>query len=276
MWMSRQVLSRRLECLGRAMIIRIPSKQDLAMKFTLDKTCLSISKFVILLVFLSSFRVSSLLNNLSMMMNNGPSHRIPIPEMAEMEGWSYSHHRQQDRRVTTVFSTACSISQDWQSQVVIYNHYRIGIPGDLVPLMSCEDRNYQLPNHTTHPNYRVVWTPAFDREAVKLGHVPYRPRNRPASIMEYWLSGRSGDRQYHRGHRHIVHAIDPDQVFLTGRLNLSRVQTKHAIAAEYDLGTKFLGKWAHVCKLHNQTIKPVVVVQRCRILIGKRRQSRVH
>lgn len=217
------------------------------------KKSLPTSNVSILLVF-ASLWIFSLLY-LSTKIGNSHNDPMPISVADTTEGRAnqpYPFRHQHDRRVTTVFSTACSASQDWMSQVLLYNHYQMGIPGDLVRLMACKEKNYQLPKHTIHPNYRVVWTPDFDLDDIQKGHTPYSPRNRPAS-MEYWLSGRSDDPHYPRGHHHIVLAIDPDQVFLTGQLDLSRVQPKQAIAAEYDIGTNFLNKWGHVCEHHNDT-----------------------
>jgi hypothetical protein len=151
------------------------------------------------------------------------------------------------RKVTTVFSTSCSPFQDWQSQALVHNHQKMGIPGDLVRLMSCDDPSYQVPqlNSSRYPHYRVVRTPDFNNLLVNQGHVDYSPRNRPIS-MEYWLSGQSQDNHSHTpiGHEHIVVAVDPDHLFLdSGTWSLDNVKKGHGVAALYSMGDSWMDEW---------------------------------
>lgn len=152
-----------------------------------------------------------------------------------------------EQKVTTVFSTSCSPFQDWQSQALVHNHRTMGIPGDLVRLMACDDPMYKIPrlNTTRYPHYRVVRMPDFNKHFVDQGHVDYAPRNRPAS-MEHWLDGKSedGQEQIPKGQEHIVVAIDPDHLFMDRNTwHLDDVYEGHGVAALYAMGDFWMEEW---------------------------------
>ena len=123
----------------------------------------------------------------------------------------------EEKCVFTVLSTGCSPSQDWQSQTLMYNHRKLGIKGDLVRLMACDDPNYVLPCHS-YENYRVVRTPDFD---VDFPDDKYSPRNRPGGL-DYWLNGRSNDTDLPLDDDVLI-MVDPDMVFLTNHIDVSNV-----------------------------------------------------
>ena len=139
-------------------------------------------------------------------------------------------------RIFTVFSTSCARSQDWQSQALLHNHRKLGIPGDLVRLMACRDANYSLPKHS-YEKYRVVWTPDFD---VDHPDDAYSPRNRPRSL-DYWLHGHSRDAVEDLPRDNdILIQVDPDMIFLSNQMNISLVQPGVGIASEYGLHKQWL------------------------------------
>ena len=140
-----------------------------------------------------------------------------------------------EKRVFTVFSTGCSPSQDWQPQTLIYNHRKLGVKGDLVRLMACDDPNYVLPRHS-YEKYRAVRTPDFD---VDFPDDRYSPRNRPGGL-DYWLSGRSNDTDLPLDDDILV-MVDPDMVFITNHIDVSNVTRGVGIGSLYGLGKWILG-----------------------------------
>jgi hypothetical protein len=148
------------------------------------------------------------------------------------------------RQLVTVFSSSCSKSQDWQSQVLLYSHRQHNIPGELVRLLSCDDVSYTLPK-VNYSKYRVVRTPDFNARFPK---DDYSARNRPMA-MEYWLNGEShDDPNPPSGDDTIIMAVDPDMLYLhsqTLAALLDLVQPGHGVAARYALGSSWIGEKTH-------------------------------
>lgn len=168
----------------------------------------------------------------------------PKKDTTQASTSEHQHHQQKDRKIYTIFSTACSKSQDWQSQVLIDSHLRQKVPGEIIRLMSCNDDNYQLPHHSHHPNYRVVRTPDFNQ--LYLPDNDYSPRNRPMSVY-HWLNGQTSDTNDLPRDNDVIVAVDPDQIFASGVIRTDHVHFGHGVAARYGIGTEFLQKWNHYC-----------------------------
>jgi hypothetical protein len=152
--------------------------------------------------------------------------------------------RNTPRQLVTVFSSSCSKSQDWQSQVLLYSHRQQRIPGELVRLLSCGDANYTLPK-VSYPKYRVVRTPDFN---ARFPQDDYSARNRPMA-MEYWLNGESqDDPNPPSGDDTIIMAVDPDMLYLhsqTLEQLVDLVRPGHGVAARYALGSRWVQDQSH-------------------------------
>ncbi len=163
-------------------------------------------------------------------------HGSLVTSCIKMEAWEgqslplLDNKKAEEKRVFTVFSTGCSPFQDWQSQTLIYNHRKLGIKGDVVRLMACDDPNYVLPNHS-YEKYRVVRTPDFD---VDFPDDKYSPRNRPGGL-DYWLNWRSNDTDVPLDDDVLI-MVDPDMVFLTNHIDVNNVTRGFGIGSLYGLG----------------------------------------
>jgi len=138
------------------------------------------------------------------------------------------------RRIHTVFSTNCRPYQDWQSHSLAYNHRKMKIAGRLVRLMACDDPNYDLPKNS-YERYRVVRTPDFARQNTT---DLYWPINRPMGLA-YWLRGLSDDVDIPAGDD-VVIIVDPDQLFLTDKLDMGNITSGFGTAAKFGLGNAWL------------------------------------
>jgi hypothetical protein len=123
----------------------------------------------------------------------------------------------EEKCVFTILSTGCSPSQDWQSQTLMYNHRKLGIKGDLVHLMACNDPNYVLPCHS-YENYQVVQSPDID---VYFPDDKNSLRKRPGSL-DYWLNGWLNNTNLPLDDDVLI-MVDPGMVFLSNHIDVSNV-----------------------------------------------------
>jgi len=113
--------------------------------------------------------------------------------------------RKVDGLFYTVFSTACIPFHDWQSEALVYSHFKYNVSGILVRIDSCDKPNYTYP-HIWHPRYQIFQTPSFHQQTNKLGLDTYSGYNRPGGLV-YWL-----EHDHAAKLAEYVVVLDPDMI----------------------------------------------------------------
>jgi hypothetical protein len=119
-----------------------------------------------------------------------------------------------------VFSTGCSVYQDWQSYLFFFQAMRIQQPGTVTRIVSgCEDSETEqklqdLFDEQIKPmnptNFRIHFTPDYSR--IKEGR-PFVYFNKPFG-MKHWLENALGFPDSPVNPEAIVILLDPDQLIL--------------------------------------------------------------
>lgn len=159
----------------------------------------------------------------------------------EVSPVSGSLSRGSGSRLHVVFSTECSIYNDWQSVVLVDSHLRSGFPGRISRIVSCDDSFYELPR-SNHERFRVFWAPDYDPWR-KTGD-SYAPRNRPHALLHLFKN----EERFVEDDEIIV-LVDPDQIILSDWTGFN-VTEGNPIAAGYSSGTAFLNWAKEFCDGH--------------------------
>ncbi|KAK3262497.1 hypothetical protein CYMTET_28650 [Cymbomonas tetramitiformis] len=80
-------------------------------------------------------------------------------------------------RIHVIFSTVCNPYGDWQSEGLVYSHFKVGMRGTISRITSCNDEKYKYPK-VWHPCYNVHVTKDLTGKVLR----PFEPYSaeRPA------------------------------------------------------------------------------------------------
>lgn len=140
------------------------------------------------------------------------------------------------RKIFTVFSTNCSPEHDWQAQTLSFNHKKMGIEGNLVRLMAC-DNDYELPKNS-YKKYYVIRTPFYNMQPEQCD---YPSISKPMSLS-YWLAGLS-DISLMPASNDIIILVNQDQLFLSRNHDFSMISGKKGVASKYSLRQSWIRDW---------------------------------
>jgi hypothetical protein len=105
----------------------------------------------------------------------------------------------------TVFSTACLPFHDWQSEALVFSHYKHQVRGSLIRIDACATPNYTYPQ-IWHPHYSIFRTPTFEHQQNSFGPDTYSGYNRPGGLV-YWL-----EHDKLAASAEFVIVLDPDMI----------------------------------------------------------------
>lgn len=178
------------------------------------------------------------------------------------EGYFLTHSTQYH----TIFSTACSVFQDWQSYVFFYNVVRSGQEGHITRIASgCKDEDAvklqemfakEITSMRPDPNHHLHLTPDFSR-IPKENKKPFKYFNKPFGVR-HWMEHALGYPENHELHDDsIIILMDPDQIMLRPFTNdftnssekwrsikKRKLKVEHgsAFAQQYGYGMQWLDK----------------------------------
>lgn len=182
-----------------------------------------------------------------------------------------------------VFSTGCSIFQDWQSYTFFYFAMISDQVGDVTRVASgctADDavalqQQFAQQIQTMSPeHFHLHITPDFSRAAGNTNK-PYKFFNKPLGLR-HWMEHKLGfpDNEQAAEHQDAIFVImDPDQiilrkfvqdytnepeVFQSGSLDYSKISKGQPMAAEYGFGARFRQK-IDISGILNSTSEPSVV-----------------
>ncbi|VEU36562.1 unnamed protein product [Pseudo-nitzschia multistriata] len=122
----------------------------------------------------------------------------------------------------TIFSTGCSIYQDWQSYVFFHHVKRSGQEGHVTRIASGCSANdevkfqevFEAEIESMNPGkHHLHFTPDFSR-VPKVGKKPYKYFNKPYGVR-HWMEHTLGYPHNHKLHDDsIIILMDPDQIML--------------------------------------------------------------
>lgn len=197
----------------------------------------------------------------------------------EVEALSSSFFLNNSSPYHTIFSTGCSIFQDWQSYVFFYHIFRSGQEGHVTRIVSgCDDkdtkditkifkdeiepmrRNNDDATHINNNNnhhHHLHLTPDFSR-VPKKSKGAFKYFNKPFGVR-HWMEHALGYPDNHKLHDDsIIILMDPDQIMLRPftndftnssekwKLNFPRYKTKvghgSPFAQQYGYGLQWLDK----------------------------------
>jgi hypothetical protein len=132
-------------------------------------------------------------------------------------------HPKPDKELHMIFSTGCSVQQDWESYVLFYHAYKVNQPGNVTRLVSgCDSiqervlrKFHNTKIATMSDRFHVFFTPDFGNgPAFRRGE--YKYNNKPNSVY-LWMKDILGMDQNNSSKEvedGIVLLVDPDMILL--------------------------------------------------------------